>query len=155
MFYNFYCSKCQKLLQNCHLNSNSEHCAWPYDNDAKVHFRSRVRKSDHNSFKHEFTTTLFLFQIFFVLMDLHRASRWILGPKLPDSELNSKWILLLFLHFCKSTNLFAKTCRTLEINNINKEKIIASSGNRTRAARVAGEHSTTEPTLLRCQLWSK
>ena len=24
----------------------------------------------------------------------------------------------------------------------------ASSGNRTRAARVAGEHSTTEPTLL-------
>ena len=27
-------------------------------------------------------------------------------------------------------------------------KNIASSGNRTRAARVAGEHSTTEPTLL-------
>ena len=27
-------------------------------------------------------------------------------------------------------------------------KIIASSGNRTRAARVAGEHSTTEPTML-------
>ena len=26
--------------------------------------------------------------------------------------------------------------------------IIASSGNRTRAARVAGEHSTTEPTML-------
>ena len=25
----------------------------------------------------------------------------------------------------------------------------ASSGNRTRAARVAGEHSTTEPTMLR------
>ena len=25
---------------------------------------------------------------------------------------------------------------------------IASSGNRTRAARVAGEHSTTEPTML-------
>jgi hypothetical protein len=24
----------------------------------------------------------------------------------------------------------------------------ASSGNRTRAARVAGEHSTTEPTML-------
>ena len=27
-------------------------------------------------------------------------------------------------------------------------KLIASSGNRTRAARVAGEHSTTEPTML-------
>ena len=26
-------------------------------------------------------------------------------------------------------------------------KNIASSGNRTRAARVAGEHSTTEPTM--------
>ena len=29
------------------------------------------------------------------------------------------------------------------------KKICASSGNRTRAARVAGEHSTTEPTMLR------
>ena len=26
--------------------------------------------------------------------------------------------------------------------------MLASSGNRTRAARVAGEHSTTEPTML-------
>ncbi len=31
-----------------------------------------------------------------------------------------------------------------------KIKNIASSGNRTRAARVAGEHSTTEPTMLTC-----
>ena len=30
-------------------------------------------------------------------------------------------------------------------------KVIASSGNRTRAARVAGEHSTTEPTMLSCE----
>ena len=30
----------------------------------------------------------------------------------------------------------------------NYEKKFASSGNRTRAARVAGEHSTTEPTML-------
>ena len=30
----------------------------------------------------------------------------------------------------------------------NREKMFASSGNRTRAARVAGEHSTTEPTML-------
>ena len=29
-----------------------------------------------------------------------------------------------------------------------QEKKSASSGNRTRAARVAGEHSTTEPTML-------
>jgi hypothetical protein len=29
-----------------------------------------------------------------------------------------------------------------------KKKVSASSGNRTRAARVAGEHSTTEPTML-------
>ena len=29
-------------------------------------------------------------------------------------------------------------------------KRYASSGNRTRAARVAGEHSTTEPTMLPC-----
>ena len=28
------------------------------------------------------------------------------------------------------------------------KKYTASSGNRTRAARVAGEHSTTEPTML-------
>ena len=31
---------------------------------------------------------------------------------------------------------------------IKKQKDFASSGNRTRAARVAGEHSTTEPTML-------
>ena len=31
---------------------------------------------------------------------------------------------------------------------VNREKENASSGNRTRAARVAGEHSTTEPTTL-------
>ena len=31
--------------------------------------------------------------------------------------------------------------------------MFASSGNRTRAARVAGEHSTTEPTMLCKQLY--
>ena len=35
----------------------------------------------------------------------------------------------------------------------NYEKKFASSGNRTRAARVAGEHSTTEPTMLRCHMF--
>ena len=38
------------------------------------------------------------------------------------------------------------------LNTIQREtrdkKETASSGNRTRAARVAGEHSTTEPTML-------
>jgi hypothetical protein len=29
-----------------------------------------------------------------------------------------------------------------------KKKYCASAGNRTRAARVAGEHSTTEPPML-------
>ena len=38
-----------------------------------------------------------------------------------------------FLHFVLSFQNFAKS--------------LASSGNRTRAARVAGEHSTTEPTM--------
>ena len=33
-----------------------------------------------------------------------------------------------------------------------ERKNFASSGNRTRAARVAGEHSTTEPTMLLCYL---
>jgi hypothetical protein len=31
----------------------------------------------------------------------------------------------------------------------NVKKISASAGNRTRVARVAGEHSTTEPLMLR------
>ena len=37
--------------------------------------------------------------------------------------------------------------QTLSLCEKGKKKI-ASSGNRTRAARVAGEHSTTEPTML-------
>ena len=32
---------------------------------------------------------------------------------------------------------------------VSKSQNIASAGNRTRAARVAGEHSTTEPPMLR------
>ena len=36
-----------------------------------------------------------------------------------------------------------------------KKKDSASSGNRTRAARVAGEHSTTEPTMLICGIQAK
>ena len=38
---------------------------------------------------------------------------------------------------CKNHDLFRQ-----------KRDNFASSGNRTRAARVAGEHSTTEPTML-------
>ena len=48
------------------------------------------------------------------------------------------------------------TIFVLNLANVTKlqkivEKTIASSGNRTRAARVAGEHSTTEPTMLEYQ----
>ena len=38
-----------------------------------------------------------------------------------------------------------KTCENISIEIKN---ICASAGNRTRAARVAGEHSTTEPPML-------
>ena len=47
--------------------------------------------------------------------------------------------LLIF----KARNYIAKS-------KIQIQKELASSGNRTRAARVAGEHSTTEPTMLTC-----
>jgi hypothetical protein len=40
---------------------------------------------------------------------------------------------------------FRKTLRDNFERNVNKT---ASAGNRTRAARVAGEHSTTEPPML-------
>ena len=33
----------------------------------------------------------------------------------------------------------------------NREQKVASAGNRTRAARVAGEHSITEPPMLLCK----
>ena len=42
-----------------------------------------------------------------------------------------------------SFSIFSTTKKLLR----NKKKI-ASAGNRTRAARVAGEHSTTEPPML-------
>ena len=36
-------------------------------------------------------------------------------------------------------------------SNGDEKNHVASAGNRTRAARVAGEHSTTEPPMLMCQ----
>ena len=45
------------------------------------------------------------------------------------------------------TNLFHMN--KTKIQCVPYKKYFASSGNRTRAARVAGEHSTTEPTMLR------
>ena len=39
----------------------------------------------------------------------------------------------------------------LQLKNRNKKKVNALAGNRTRAARVAGEHSTTEPPVLICK----
>ena len=38
---------------------------------------------------------------------------------------------------------------------VGNEQKIATSGNRTRAARVAGEHSTTEPTMPLLELLQK
>ena len=49
-----------------------------------------------------------------------------------------------------SVNLFFVLFLTRRFEQI---KGIASSGNPTRAARVAGEHSTTEPTMLIVNLY--
>ena len=46
-------------------------------------------------------------------------------------------------------HLVSRTARQIFVlNSLRNEQIIASTGNRTRAARVAGEHSTTEPSML-------
>ena len=57
---------------------------------------------------------------------------------IPGTDFSIKEETLYFPGKGESLSLFM-----LEI-----EKLYASSGNRTRAARVAGEHSTTEPTML-------
>ena len=44
----------------------------------------------------------------------------------------------------------SRTFLIFMFSRISKKTKLASSGNRTRAARVAGEHSTTEPTM-RCK----
>ena len=58
-------------------------------------------------------------------------SMWEVGGSIPP--VSSTLLLLGTLHL-----LFL----------LRNKKVFASSGNRTRAARVAGEHSTTEPTML-------
>ena len=62
-------------------------------------------------------------------------SMWEVGGSIPP--VSSTLLLLGILHL-----LFLLW---LQMRN---QKVLASSGNRTRAARVAGEHSTTEPTML-------
>ena len=55
-----------------------------------------------------------------------------------------------FFYLFNNFGLQSKICAFKEASQpyeILKQKV-ASSGNRTRAARVAGEHSTTEPTML-------
>ena len=44
----------------------------------------------------------------------------------------------------ETLNLFGHTCYLI----VKKILQLATSGNRTRAARVAGQHSTTEPTII-------
>ena len=51
---------------------------------------------------------------------------------------------------CLRQNAFCNDIESWNIRTGVHDKIIASAGNRTRAARVAGEHSTTEPPM---QTW--
>ena len=56
--------------------------------------------------------------------------------------------------FCfvyKPAAVRCKESRGLSRKRNNQKRLAASSGNRTRAARVAGEHSTTEPSMLYTQ----
>ena len=62
-------------------------------------------------------------------------SMWEVGGSIPPV---SSTLLLFEAPLCP----FARFCINMT------KKVFASSGNRTRAARVAGEHSTTEPTML-------
>ena len=62
-------------------------------------------------------------------------SMWEVGGSIPP--VSSTLLLLSTLH-----RLFLLWLK------MRSKKVLASSGNRTRAARVAGEHSTTEPTML-------
>ena len=71
-------------------------------------------------------------------------SMWEVGGSIPPfSKLFFPW------KEESAENYFGRTCvfRLFCLRNI-WPKMAASSGNRTRAARVAGEHSTTEPTML-------
>ncbi len=59
------------------------------------------------------------------------------------------FLLLTYLFFCcRSHHGGGGTLKRHSQFQV-KKICTASSGNRTRAARVAGEHSTTEPTMLR------
>ena len=56
-------------------------------------------------------------------------------------------IILYWLNFWFPT--ITDPPRTPALPDTSKGKnVVASAGNRTRAARVAGEHSTTEPPML-------
>ena len=66
--------------------------------------------------------------------------------------LNQRCCCLLCLWEWVQFPICSQRCKGHKNFETQKFKINASSGNRTRAARVAGEHSTTEPTMLYCQL---
>ena len=55
--------------------------------------------------------------------------------------------IFLLRHAKKKSTIYSQSFHA-EVGTLKKGH--ASSGNRTRAARVAGEHSTTEPTMLSC-----
>ena len=76
-----------------------------------------------------------------------------------DTPRVQKFFLLLFMYLSFSLSLsiplvcfrFVNEWTQLVLYERRRDKRFASSGNRTRAARVAGEHSTTEPTMLDTQ----
>ena len=66
--------------------------------------------------------------------------------------------MLLSFSFAVMLGFLYQNCSGLACSGSgHKTKVLASSGNRTRAARVAGEHSTTEPTMLSWDIvdWEK
>ena len=73
-----------------------------------------------------------------------------------DTPRLQKFFLLLFMYLSFFLSLsislvcfrFVNEWTQLVLYERRRDKRFASSGNRTRAARVAGEHSTTEPTML-------
>ena len=64
-----------------------------------------------------------------------------------EARLCRKEARLLAISSERFQAVVSKCCCSLFIYN-NHDKKNASAGNRTRAARVAGEHSTTEPPML-------
>ena len=81
-------------------------------------------------------------------------SMWEVGGSIPPVSRSFFFFFLCTLVFFSSLSIplvcfrFVNEWTQLVLYERRRDKRFASSGNRTRAARVAGEHSTTEPTML-------